>query len=108
MMDIKHKFNEPVVKERRLLKLFALSRSQLYKMIHDWNKKGGDPKDMGKLPRLAKQNLWAPQVFLQWELKHIINRKPNEGISINEVKKQNKSNRTIFISNTNQYERKSL
>ena len=100
-MDIEHKFNEPVVKERRLLKLFALSRSQLYKMIANWIDQGGDPKDMCKLPRMAKQNLWSPQVFLKWELKYIINQQPGEVNFLSDIKKKNKADRTVAFHFTN-------
>ena len=69
-MELPYTFKKTFYTEDELLKEFSFSRSYLYQLVKDWVDEGGEPIDMGKLPRMNIKNLWDPRKFLTWLTKH--------------------------------------
>ena len=96
-MEFPYTFKKIFCTEKELLEDFSFSRSYLYQLVKDWVDEGGDPIDMGKLPRMNIKNLWDPRKFLSWLNTHKL---PKQTKYYNE-KAQLKKAEAVVVSLTN-------
>jgi len=64
------KINKTWITQSELLYDYSIARTRLFQWQREWVDQGGDLRDMGKLPRMARENLWDKKIFNKWVYEH--------------------------------------
>lgn len=64
------KIKKTWIPQSELLSRYSISRTRLFMWQREWVDQGRDLREMGKLPRMARENLWDQKIFNKWVYRH--------------------------------------